>query len=523
MADYSLTNKNIDHGGVNLEGIPTHEEYQNFIHRWDFLQRSYDGGAQYRMGNYLTKYVMESSQEYTSRIAQTPLDNHCKSVIHIFNSFLFRNEPKRLLGNLEGLPEVDNFVKDADLEGRDFNAFMKDVNIQSSIYGHSLVLVDKPNTQAGTRADELQQGIRPYVSIYTPPNILDWEFERLPNGLYELSMIRLFEREQRAFQKSTKYYVRTFTKEEIYLEEYNPDKQESLKLIERMPNNLGKIPAVWVYAERSPTRGIGISDIGDIADVQNSIYNELSEIEQQIRISGHPTLVKTIDTEASAGAGAVINVPNELDPGLGPRLLQPSGQSIDMILNSIESKVKMIDRMAHLGSVRAVEQRQGSGIRLQSEMLQLDSKLSEKSKHLQLAEEQIWRLFAQWQNINWDGEVKYPTIFNIRDRNYEMDILKKAADSKPEDARVKQMIDTKLVEVIETDEDKVADFEQQQTLQTQLAHAPITNVNDMLAHLKEMIQQGYTTDQIKQLHPELAQLFGQEQDGDIQEQDSNTQ
>ena len=188
-----------------------------------------------------------------------------------------------------------------------------------------------------------------------------------------------------------------------------------------------------------------------------------------------------------------------------------------MILNSIETKVKMIDRMAHLGSVRAVEQRQGSGIRLQSEMLQLDSRLSEKSKHLQLAEENIWRLFALWQNINWDGEVKYPNVFNIRDRNYEMDILKKAADSKPEDLRVKQLIDQKLVEVIETDEDKVLEFEQQQS-QTQLTHAPITNVNDMLAHLKEMIQQGYTTEQIKQLHPELAQLFGQEQDGEAEEQ-----
>ena len=34
---------------------------------------------------------------------------------------------------------------------------------------------------------------------------------------------------------------------------------------------------------------------------------------------------------------------------------------------------------------------------------------------------------------------KYPDIFNIRDRNYEMDILKKAADSKPEDPAIKQL------------------------------------------------------------------------------------
>ena len=253
MADYSLTNTMTNYGTPNFDGIPLHDEYVNYINRWNFLERSYSGGAQYRMGNYLTKYVMENSSEYVGRIAQTPLDNHCKSIIHIYNSFLFRNDPKRMFGNMDGMPEIEAFLKDADLEGRDFNQFMRDVNIQSSIYGHSLILVDKPNTQAGTRAEELQQGLRPYVSIYTPPNILDWEFERLPNGLYELSFVRLFEQEQRAYQQTTKYYLRTFTKDRVFVEEYNPDKKEKLRLMEEMPNPLGKVPAVFVYAGRSPT------------------------------------------------------------------------------------------------------------------------------------------------------------------------------------------------------------------------------------------------------------------------------
>ena len=525
MADYnSLTNRHRDLGGPNLEGIPVHEEYQSYINRWDFLSRSYSGGAQYRMGSYLTKYVNENSNEYVSRIAQTPLDNHCKSIIHIYNSFLFRNEPKRMMGNLENTPELESFMKDADLEGRDFNQVMRDLNIQASIYGHCLALLDKPAVASGTRAEELEQGIRPYLSIFTPENIIDWEFTRLPSGLYELSFLRLFEREQRSYQRSTVYYLRTFTKDEIFLEEYTPEENNKTKIIERLPNQLGKIPAVFVYAQRSHTKGIGISDIGDIADMQNSIYNELSEIEQQIRVSGHPTLVKTIDTEASAGAGAIINVPNELDPGLRPSLLQPSGQSIDMILNSIDTKVKAIDRMGHLGSVRAIEQRSMSGIALQTEMLQLDTKLIEKAKNLQLAEEQIFRLFANFMNMEWDGEIKYPNIFNIRDRNYEMDILKKAADSKPNDPAIKQKIDEKIIDVIETDEDEKEKFlEGRQQLQTTTQHPPITDLDGMLAHLTEMIQQGYSTDQIKQLHPELAQLFGQEQDGDIQGQTGNTQ
>ncbi len=529
MAEYSLTNSdNKDYGTPNLDGIPLHDEYVNYINRWNFLQRSYSGGAQYRLGNYLTKYVMENSNEYVSRIAQTPLDNHCKSIIHIYNSFLYRNEPKRNFGNMDGMPELDNFMKDADLEGRDFNQFMRDVNIQSSIYGHCLVLVDKPATSVGTRAEELQQNIRPYVSIYTPENILDWEFERLPNGLYELSQLRLLEQEQRAYQQNTKYYLRTFTKENTFVEEYRPDSKEKLTLVSQMPNGLGKIPAVFVYAQRSPTRGIGVSDISDIADMQNAIYNELSEIEQTIRISGHPTLVKTIDTESSAGAGAIITIPNELDPGLRPSLLQPSGQSIDMILNSIENKVKAIDRMGHLGSVRAIEQRSMSGLALQTEMLQLDTKLIEKSKNLQLAEEHIFRLFGMFQNIMWDGEIKYPNVFNIRDRNYEMDILKKAADTKPEDPAIKQKIDEKIIDIIETDEDLRQEFidkmnEVQPQLNTTTTHSAMTSPNDMIKHMREMIEQGYTDDQIKQLHPEIENYFKGESNGEVSGTESNTQ
>jgi hypothetical protein len=43
-------------------------------------------------------------------------------------------------------------------------------------------LVDRPDTVVGTRAEELAQGIRPYVTMYTPENMLDWKYVRQPNG-----------------------------------------------------------------------------------------------------------------------------------------------------------------------------------------------------------------------------------------------------------------------------------------------------------------------------------------------------
>ena len=92
--------------------------------------------------------------------------------------------------------------------------------------------------------------------------------------------------------------------------------------------------------------------MADIADLQKAIYNELSEIEQLIRLTNHPSLVKTPSVNASAGAGAVIEMPEEMEPNLKPYLLQPSGQNLQGLMGSINHKVESINRIAHTGAVR---------------------------------------------------------------------------------------------------------------------------------------------------------------------------
>ena len=510
MADYSTTNQDPDFGNYTM-GLPVHPEYRNYIRRWKFLINSYLGGSQYRASQYLTRYIYESENEYLQRITQTPLDNHVKSVVHIFNSFLFRNEPERIYGSLQS-PELESFLKDCDMDGRSWESFMRDVNLMSSIYGHCAVLVDRPESQAGTRSEELRFDIRPYVTIYTPENIIDWSWNRLPSGHYELQYVKFLEAEELNSYSLGKYVIRTWTKDMIMLEEFDNNKSgQKLTLVEEKVNPLGKVPVTWVYANRSPIRGIGASDVGDICDMQNAIYNEMSEIEQLIRISNAPSLVKTRDTDASAGAGAIITMPENLDPGLAPRLLQPNGQNLDAILKAIESKVKAIDRMAHMGAIRAIETRQMSGISQQAEFQLLDAKLCEKAKNLQLAEEQIWRNWALWQGQVFDGEINYPMAFHIRDKNLDMDLLQKAAatqrDSATATPEVKTLLDNRVKELLAIDDEEIQDMTQRIPPQTQMTHPPMENPADMVKHMREMIEQGFTNEQILELHPEIKQFF----------------
>jgi hypothetical protein len=418
---------------------------------WKFLLVSYLGGDDYRRAGLLTRYQLETDSEYQARLNATPLENHCKAVINVYNSFLFREPPERDLGSFDGWPEVDDFLADADLEGRSLNNFMKDVATWASVFGHCWIMVTKPDVGATTRAEELQQGIRPYVSLLTPMNVLDWHFEREPSGRYQLQSLKYVEEVNGSIQT-----IKIWSKDTIETWEVDFDKREIMNQIVE-PNGLGKIPAVVAYNSRSSVRAMGIPDIADIAHLQQFIYNLTSEVEQTQRMDAHPSLVKTPETQAGTGAGSIISMPENLDPGLKPYLLEYNGASVDSLYKAIEHASDAIDALANIGSVRARSTTVMSGIAMQTEFQLLNAKLAEKADNLEEAEEQIWILWAEYMDSVWDGEVEYEDSYSIQDEQLEytkLQTAKQTATGPEALAAVDQM----LIDLITDDTDYEGKF-----------------------------------------------------------------
>jgi len=308
------------------QAIDTHKDYSETINNWEYYIRSYNGGFDYMVGQYLNRYNLELDNEFNQRLANTPCDNHCKNIIQIYSSFLFRVRPSRDFGSLQDEPSLESFLKDADLEGNNLNSVIKQAQNYASIYGHCFLMLDKPNVTTNTRAEELDQDIRPYLSIVTPENVLDWNFERQLNGKYELNYLKVREE----VDKNGGTYMRIWYPDRIdtiYMEE-----RSEPRLIDTVPNMIGKIPAVILYNSKSHKRGIGQSD-----------------------------LTRTQKTGIT------------------------------------------------------------SGVALQTEFELLNARLSEKADNLQIAEEQLFRLYAIFQNTTFDGEINYPDSFNIRD--YASDLV----------------------------------------------------------------------------------------------------
>jgi len=481
------------------ELIQAKDSWKENIKDWEFLMDSYLGGSHYKDGEYLTHYIFEDRVEFESRLDNTALDNHVKAVVQIFNSFLFRQPPKRYFGSISTDPGLVAFLDDADMDGRSFDAIMRDVSTYASVYGHCWVVLDKANVELTTRAEELEQGVRPYMSIFTPENVMDWQYRRRPNGSYELSYLKVFEGND-----SGRDIFRVYTPEEIIVISIGSGEEDAM-VDEVVPNALGRVPAVCVYSQRSQEKGIGISDVADVAGMQKAIYNELSELEQIERISNHPSLVKTPGVRAAAGAGSIIDVPEDTPENLRPYLLQPSGASIDSLLKSVGQKIEMIDRMSHMGGIRSIESRRLSGVALATEFQLLNARLAEKADNLEHAEEQIWTLWANWQGQVWNGSVDYPDSFNIQDKYNDMNMLKLAKDAGVENPILRTEIEDRMLQLL-VDEDRYEELTTQPQKDV-VVHRPITGADDLVTHLRDMIAAGYTDEEIIGLHPEIANFF----------------
>ena len=419
--------------------------YNEYADQWQYLLESYVGGYEYKNAQHLLKYTLENAAEYGVRLAQTPYENHCASVVGVYNSFIFKTPPSRDLGNLTNAPFIDDLLKDADMDGRSFNAFMKDVATYASIFGHTWCVISKPDVGAATMADEYAMGVRPYMSMVSPLMVLDWKWQRSITGKYHLVYFKYIEE-----VNGNEHTVREWTADEIVTYTVDKKGKKLEKYVE--PNGLGKIPAVPVYNQRSIIRGIGKSDIVDIADQSKYIYNMLSELEASIRLDGHPSVVATENTLMGNGPGSIIQVPEDLDPGLKPYVLQASGANINQILDAINHAVESIDKMASLGSMRATESTSMSGVAMQTEFQMLGSKLSEKAASLELAEENIWRLICEYTGVPYDCFIEYADSFNIRDREADLEFLIKARTSGVTATGFQKEISRQIVELVVKDD-----------------------------------------------------------------------
>ncbi len=403
----------------------THPLYAAFIGEWLFYIRSYFGGRMYKDGDYLLQHPFESAANYARRKETSYFYNYCGPVVDIFVSHLFRKDAERDFGSLSDDSLFNMFLKDADLEGNTFRHFMREAQRFASVYGRVSIIVDKPQALAATRAEAEDLGIRPYLSLVTPENLLDWSFVRLPySGRLVLDTVKVRE-------GSDTYRIWNRDGWELW---QAIDATGEVRLADAGWHGLGEVPLVNLYNKLSGTRMLGISDIQDIADINRNIYYLCSDAREIIENTAFPMLALPY-SRADAGNREVgprnILQFDPAEPNSRPYWLEAPHSSLTEIREWVRHDIEEIYRIAKLGGVKAAEDSGSvrSGVAIELEYQQLYSTLSEKADNLEQAESRVLELWAKWENRPFDGCIDYPDDFSVKDLDRELQNAMKAQEA----------------------------------------------------------------------------------------------
>ncbi len=423
------------------ELLRTHPDYDRYVDEWRFFQKSYTGGRRYHDGDYLLQHPFESSVNYNRRKQTAYYYNYCGPIVDIMVSHLFRKPAKKDFGSFSNDPLFHSFLSDCDLEGSSFGQFMRDGERFASIYGRVSIIVDKPCVKPGTRAVAEDHDIRPYVSLVTPENLLDWSYTRLISGKPVLDSLKI---------REGNGYYRIWTREvwELWKIERNTDE---IRLIDAGEHGLGVVPMVNLYNKRMGEKMIGGSDIQDIADINKNIYYLCSDAKEIIENTAFPMLAMPYERsggteQREVGPGNILQF-DPSEPNARPYWLEAPHSSLTEIREWVKQDIREIHRIAKMGGVKATEDfaQARSGVALELEYQQLHSVLAEKADNLEQAETDVLCLWGLWQGEQFDGRIDYPDDFSVRELDRDLDRAIKALSAGVGSATFRQEVEKTIV------------------------------------------------------------------------------
>jgi hypothetical protein len=401
-----------------------HPLYREYIDEWTL----YD--IVFRSGKPLIEYSIyrhprESEKNYEARLKDGYVFNFGKTIIDIFHFYLTEKDVIRDLQGLADDPQWEMFLKDADLNGTNYDILLDEAQKFASVSGSIGILINKPGSKK-TVKQEINNGIYPYYALYSLSNIYDWKFEKnKETHRNDLVYLKLYEGDG----------IYTFWWPERWEQWEITEKYTKPELIDEDINMLNEIPFIWMNNVKDLTHPqVGVSDLVDVSRIVTSMIQNLSCGEETIKLAGFPIMripkVREGEEEDEFAIGP--RATSQFDPSLKDskadwmptEILEP----IEAMLKWIEKKSDEIYRIAHLSGIHGQRKSDtsgvASGLALRYEFSQLNSVLLAKSANQTEAELAAMHFWLKWQgkeSLFKKMEVKRSSEFSIDEMSVALD------------------------------------------------------------------------------------------------------
>lgn len=312
---------------------------------WPLINVLIGGTSEIRAAgkDYLPQWPNEESQSYNNRLKTATLYPAFKRTVEVLASKPFS---KALKLSADVPKQMMEWLEDADLQGRDIQAFSSEIFQECVSHGLSYVYVDFPRAEGiRTRAQEITAGVRPYFVHYSPWNVLGWRSERI-NGVEKLTQVRLKETKLRPvgeFEDELVEQIRVLTPGAWQLWEKN--KNSKWFMIDEGVTTLTEIPLVAFYGERTGFM-TGTPPLLELAHQNIEHYQSSSDQQTILHVARVPilTIIGADDDAAlTVGASAAVKLPVNADM----KFVEHSGQAIEA---GRQSLLDLEERMRQTGA-----------------------------------------------------------------------------------------------------------------------------------------------------------------------------
>lgn len=437
--------------------------YESYAPEFKKFREAYSGGKDFKNTSHVRRFYSDRPEDYENILGITPTTNICKNLIENRVNTVFAVEPVRHLFfnqgsatlDIDTAPGLRSFVTDCTFTGQSFTDFMEEVATQASVYGHSWILIDKPN-ELEINVDNPNEN-RPYLQLITPQQVIDWSYTYI-GGQQVLSYIKIVVSEDK---DGTTYLIGKIGYGSVptTMEMYSVKKDEMLdddNVVQEvysveLPQGMG-IPCVKCYAKKDPTTmTFGISDIRDAVYYQRFLVNlDREAYESIIYKKSILKLPSEVETPEGGGLGIVRGDVEELD---AVEFAVPDTADIDSVRGYIDNVMERCGAMCGLQTQTGKQARSGESF--YQERQDMYRQATQKSRNLEITENAIFDLYAKWQLLSFTGMIEYDTNYSERDTEMKLVNLEKAREINKElqSDLVNTIIERELVSLIGNQED----------------------------------------------------------------------
>jgi hypothetical protein len=337
-----------------------HPDYISSIGLWDYLDDLYYGSDRWlelaksgfkptdKTALYLPRHAAESFENWQSRINQSCYDDLFAKAIRQFVDLIFKNDVN-FTSDFDGSEFIFHY-ENLDNHGSNGDVFFRQAALMAMRLGHCFIFIDLPVVNAKNYQEYSELSPRPYWSLISPQNLINWDCEFIDNKLvFTLAVIKeeIYIRVgDFGYQKINQYRVYRPGSYSIYREidskvDNNSDNKTDNKFV---LHSSGEFISEYAYIPIVPV--FGGSRLGDcisepplrgLADKNRILYQLTSDHNRKVSLCCQPVPVLKDSMRGDE--------PLEIGPNSFINIRDPNGnfQWVEPLALSLEQSRKDLD------------------------------------------------------------------------------------------------------------------------------------------------------------------------------------